>query len=49
MVVWQNREMNEEYDEDCVEKGFQLAWVKPYKNVEEGREALGMSNRSINI
>ena len=49
MVVWQNREMNEEYDEDCVEKGFQLAWVKLYKNVEEGREALGMSNRSINI
>ena len=41
--------MNEEYDEDCVEKGFQLAWVKLYKNVEEGREALGMSNRSINI
>ena len=49
VVVWQNREMNEEYDEDCVEKGFQLAWVKLYKNVEEGREALGMSNRSINI
>ena len=48
MVVGQNRETNEEHDEDCVEEGFQLAWVKLYKNVEEGREALGMSNRSIN-
>ena len=48
MVAGQNRETNEEHHKDCVEEGFQLAWVKLYKNVEEGREALVMSNRSIN-
>ena len=45
----QNRETTEEHDDDCVEEGFQLARVKLDKDGEEGREALGMRNRSINI
>ena len=45
----QNRETTEEHDDDCVEEGFQLAKVKLDKDGEEGREALGMRNRSINI
>ena len=47
--VGQNMETDEENDEDCVEKGFQLAKVKFDRDGEGGREALGMWNRSINI
>ena len=47
--VGQNMETDEEHDEDCVEEGFQLTSVKLDKDGEEGREALGMGNHSINI
>ena len=47
--VVRNRETTEEYDDDCVEEGFQLAMVKLDKDGEERREALVMGNRSINI
>ena len=47
--VGQNRETDEEYDEDCVEEGFQLARVKVDKDGKRGREALRMANCCINI
>ena len=47
--VGQNRETNEEHDEYCVEKGFNLARVKFDRDGEGGREALGMGNCSINV
>ena len=47
--VGQNREIDEEDDENCVEEGFQLARVKVDKDVERGTEALGMGNCCINI
>ena len=47
--VGQNRETDEEFDEDCVEEGFQLARVKVDKDGKRGREALGMANCCINI
>ena len=51
MRVGQNRENNEEHeepDEDCVQKGLQLARVKFDRDDKGGREALGMGNPSIN-
>ena len=53
-LVWlnrigKNRETDEERDEDCVEERFQLARVKFDRDIERGREALGMGNCSINI
>ena len=45
----QNRETDEEYDEDCVEEGFQLAREKLNRNGKGGRKAIGMGNCSINI
>ena len=47
--VGQNREIDEEHDEDCVEEGFQLGRVKFDRHGEGGREVLGMGNSSINI
>ena len=47
--VGQNREIDEEDDENCVEEGFHLARVKVDKDVERGTEALGMGNCCINI
>ena len=40
--VEQNRETDEEYDEDCVEEGFQLARMKFERDGMGGREAIGM-------
>ena len=40
--VGQNRETNEEYDEDWVEEGLQLAKVQFDKDGAGGREALCM-------
>ena len=55
MCVWmrvgQNRENSEEHeepDEDCVQKGLQLARIKFDRDDKGGREALGMGNPSIN-
>ena len=45
----QNRETDEEYDEDCVEEGFQLVREKLNRNGKGGRKAIGMGNCSINI
>ena len=47
--IGQNRETDEEYEEDCVEEGCQLARVKFDRDGEGGREALGMGNCCINI
>ena len=43
------KETNEEYDEDWVEEGFQLARLKFDRDGVRHREALGMVNCSINI
>ena len=48
-MVGQNRKTTEDHDGDCVEDGFQLARAKLDKDGEEGREAQGIGNRSINI
>ena len=45
----EKQETDEEYDEDCVKEGFQLARVKFDRDGETGREALGMRNCSINL
>ena len=45
--VGQNRENNEEHDEDCVEKGFQLAKVRFDKYGKRGSEAPGVRLCSI--
>ena len=45
----EKQETDEEYDEDCVKEGFQLARVKFDRDGERGREALGMRNCSINL
>ena len=47
--IGQNRETDEENDEDCVKKGFQLARVKFDRDGERDREALGIGSCSINI
>ena len=47
--VGQNRETYEEHNKDCVEEGFQLTRLKFDRDGEEGREVLGMGDRSINI
>ena len=47
--VKQNKETDEEHDEDCVQVGLKLASVKFDRDGEEGREALGMRNCSIDI
>ena len=44
-----NRETDEEHDEDCIQGGFKLASVKFDRDGDGGREALGMSNCSIDI
>ena len=49
MGVGQNRETNKEYDENCVEEGFQLDRVKFDRDRKGGREALGVGYCSINI
>ena len=38
----QNREIDEEHDEGCVDEGFQLARVKYDRDGEGDREALGL-------
>ena len=43
------KETNEEYDEDCVEEGFELARLKFDRGCVGHRGALGMVNCSINI
>ena len=47
--VGQNREIDEEHDEDCIEKGFPLARIKYDRDSEGGREALVVRNCSVNI
>ena len=47
--VAQNRKIDEEHDEYCIDKVFQLAKVKLERDGEEGREALCMQNCSINF
>ena len=47
--VRQNRKIDKEHDEDCVEEGFQLAKAKYTKDGEGGREALVVRNCGINI
>ena len=42
-------EIDEEHNEDCVEKRCHLARVKFGKDGEGGRKALDMGNFSINI
>ena len=43
------KETNEEYDEDWVEEGFELARLKFDRDGVGHREALDMVNFSINI
>ena len=47
--VGQNKETNEEYHEDCVEEGFQLARVGFDSDGEGCRETRGIGNCSVNI
>ena len=47
--IGQNRETDEENDENCVKKGFQLARVKFDRDGERDWEALGIGSCSINI
>ena len=47
--VGQNREIDEEHDEDCIEEGFPLARIKYDRDSEGGREALVVRNCSVNI
>ena len=47
--VGQNRETNEEHDEDCIEKGFQLTRINYNRDNEGDREALGVEECSVNI
>ena len=52
--VWSNgarqyRQIDEEHDKDCVKERFKLARVKFDRDVQEGREVLGMRNCSIKI
>ena len=47
--VWQNRKNDEKHDKDCVKEGFQLARVKFDRDVEGGKEAVGMGNCNISI
>ena len=44
-----NRETNEEYDEDCLEDGSQLARVKFGRDGEKDKKALYMGNYRNNI
>ena len=48
-LVGQNMEIDEEHNEDYVEKRCHLARVKFGKDGEGGRKALDMGNFSINI
>ena len=47
--VGQNKEIDKEHNEDCVEEEFQLARIKFDRYGEGGMEVLGMGNCSINI
>ena len=47
--VEKNRKTDEEYDDDCVEKEFQLVKEKFDKDGEGSREAVGMGCYSIII
>ena len=47
--VRQSRKTDEEHEEHCAEKRFQLAKVKFDREGENDREALGMGYCSINI
>ena len=40
--VGQNRKANGKQDEDCVEKGFHFARVKVDRDIQGGREAVGI-------
>ena len=47
--VGKNREIDEDHDEDCVEKGFQLTSGAFDRDGEEGKESVGMEYCSVNI
>ena len=47
--VEQNKEINEEHDEGCVEEGFQLARAKFDRYGKRYSQALGVWYRSFNI
>ena len=47
--VGQNKKTEGEHDEGCIEEGFQLAKIKYDRDSEEGREALGVGNCTVNI
>ena len=47
--VRQSRKIDEEHEEDCAEKRFQLARVKFDREGKNDRKALGMGYCNINI
>ena len=47
--VGKNREIDEDHDEDCVEKEFQLTSGAFDRDGEEGKESVGMEYCSVNI
>ena len=47
--VGKNMETDKEHDEDCIEKGFQLARIKYDMDSEGGRESPDMGNCGDNI